>query len=359
MAEEDARESPPQSSRADPAAWMALSAASREKADAFITEQTILTRLQAKEVEHELYLRHWQMRFSNFSAVMKATFEVALAFIFLAVAAGIAGAVWTAARDDSVVIESFAVPPDMANRGMTGQAVAAQIEDRLSAMQNGTDSGRAPSSYAQNWGDDFKLQIADTGISIGEVYRVLVAWLGHQTHVTGEVYRTRTGVAITARTSGVGGATVTGTEDDFDTLTERAAEFIYSRTQPYRYAVYLSRRGRQQQAEEMLSHLAQESTDVRDRAWANIGLGTDEAANGNLYGAVAYMRRSIEIIPDFVIGWANIEEYEADLGHDEAAFEAERRALALFEAGNVADLRADVQPLLEFLGPRPSRFFPW
>jgi tetratricopeptide (TPR) repeat protein len=357
MAEEDARESPPQSSRADPAAWMALSAASREKADAFITEQTILTRLQAKEVEHELYLRHWQMRFSNFSAVMKATFEVALAFIFLAVAAGIAGAVWTAARDDSVVIESFAVPPDMANRGMTGQAVAAQIEDRLSAMQNGTDSGRAPSSYAQNWGDDFKLQIADTGISIGEVYRVLVAWLGHQTHVTGEVYRTRTGVAITARTSGVGGATVTGTEDDFDTLTERAAESIYSRTQPYRYAVYLSRRGRQQQAEEMLSHLAQESTDVRDRAWANIGLGTDEAANGNLYGAVAYMRRSIEIIPDFVIGWANIEEYEADLGHDEAAFEAERRALALFEAGNVADLRADVQPLLESSARGQVAFF--
>src|SRR5271155_2092964 len=100
MAEEDPREASPQSSRADPAAWMALSAASREKADAFITEQTILTRLQAREVEHELYLRHWQMRFSNFSAVMKATFEVALAFIFLAVAAGIAGAVWTAARDD-------------------------------------------------------------------------------------------------------------------------------------------------------------------------------------------------------------------------------------------------------------------
>jgi len=161
------------------------------------------------------------------------------------------------------------------------------------------------------------------------------------------VYRTRSGVAVTARASGAGSATVNGTDDDFDGLIARAAEAIYSRTQPYRYAVYLSRRNRRGEAHDVFVRLSQESPDVRDRAWANIGLGTHEALNGNIYGAVAGMRRSVAISPELVLGWSDIIEYEADLGHDEAAFEAGRRTLALFDAGDVADLRADIQPMIK------------
>jgi hypothetical protein len=53
-------------------------------------------------------------------------------------------------------------------------------------------------------------------------------------------------VAITARAGGDGGATATGAESGMDGLLQQAAENIYGRTQPYRYAVYalLVRRSR-------------------------------------------------------------------------------------------------------------------
>ena len=78
----------------------------------------------------------------------------------------------------------------MAQSGLTGQAIAAQLQDKLSAMQTATDSGRPAKSYASSWGDGIKVMIPNTGISVGDVYRTLAGWLGHQTHITGEVYRT-------------------------------------------------------------------------------------------------------------------------------------------------------------------------
>ena len=40
--------------------------------------------------------------------------------------------------------------------------------DKLIAMQNGTGSVRPAQSYANNWGDDLKVEIPETGVSIGE-----------------------------------------------------------------------------------------------------------------------------------------------------------------------------------------------
>ncbi len=89
---------------------------------------------------------------------MKVAFEVAIAFIVLAVAVFIGAAIWDAAHDDGLVIEAFQVPPDMAARGLTGQTVASQLLDKLSALQAATDSARTPTSYTNNWGNDIKVE---------------------------------------------------------------------------------------------------------------------------------------------------------------------------------------------------------
>ena len=68
----------------------------------------------------------------------------------------------------------------------------------------------------------------ETGISIGELQRFLKSWLGHDTHITGEVWRTQNGIAVTARESGEAGATSTGPESDLDGLMQKAAEHVYS-----------------------------------------------------------------------------------------------------------------------------------
>src|SRR5215472_8997334 len=186
---------------------LALGAASREKADAFLEEQTASVRmqreagvaekqarildLQIQDLEREDVVRHWSLRVRHISDVMKLAFELAVAFIVLAIAFGIGAALWSAAHDDSLVIEAFSVPPDMAARGLTGQAIAAQLQDKLLAMQAATDSGRPAESYSNSWGSDIKVEIPNTGISISEFYRYLATWLGKQTHIRGESRRRR------------------------------------------------------------------------------------------------------------------------------------------------------------------------
>lgn len=164
------------------AATVALGASSREKADAFLEEQTRLAReqtkvarLQAEDLRREDRLRHWSLRVRHISDVMKLTFEFGAAAIALAVLIGLGAILWTAAHDKGLVIQAFSVPPDMAARGLTGRAVAAGLQGRLAALQDATDSARPANTYANDWGNDIKVQIPDTGVSIGAFYQSLAS----------------------------------------------------------------------------------------------------------------------------------------------------------------------------------------
>ncbi len=54
-----------------------------------------------------------------------AALSAALIVVVIGVAPG--AALWAAAHDDGLVIESFSVPPGMADRGLSGEAVAASL----------------------------------------------------------------------------------------------------------------------------------------------------------------------------------------------------------------------------------------
>ncbi|HEY2033434.1 MAG TPA: hypothetical protein VGH02_07065, partial [Rhizomicrobium sp.] len=133
------------------------------RAALYLEKQARLTELQIADLEREDAIRHWSLRVRHISDVMKLTFELSMAAIVLAFAVLIGTAIWKAAHDNSLVIESFSVPADLAARGVTGEAVAAQLQDKLTAMQAATDSARPADSYANNWGGDIKVQIPDTG----------------------------------------------------------------------------------------------------------------------------------------------------------------------------------------------------
>ena len=85
-----------------------------------------------------------------------------------------------------------------------------------------------------------------------------MTWLGRETHITGEVFRTANGLAIAARGGGDGGAMVTGSEANLDKLLQQTAEAIYKRTQPYRYAIYAESHGKIAEASAILQHLTVE-----------------------------------------------------------------------------------------------------
>jgi len=316
----------------DPAAMaMALGGASRDEADAFLRDQRVLsakqtrlTDLQAHELSHELSLRHWSLWVRHTSGLLKLALELSAGLLLLALTAGIGLMVWNAVHSEGLIIESFSVPPDMAARGITGQAVASQMLDELTAMQNVTSSVRPAKSYANNWGDDIKVEIPETGMSVGEVYRFLRGWLGHETHISGEVRRTKTSITITARSGRDPGKTFAGTEDEFDALVVKAAEHVYGVTQPYRYAVYLVRYaadlGRPLRLEEgvALQRKQTESRDPLERAWAWNGLAVlDKQTFANVTASRQSAINTLAAYP-LSIGFSNLADSEAQLGHPQA-----------------------------------------
>jgi len=214
------------------------------RVDQLLARQVVIADLQIEEMKREDQLRHWSLVVRHISDVLKLSFELALALIFTAIVFVIAAAIRSAATDSGVVIEAFSVPPDLAARGLTGDVIATKVLDRLSAMQAQTASRRAASSYANDWGKNIKVQIPDTGVSIGELNNFLHDWLGHQTHIGGEIYRAANGIAVTARAGDDASPTFTGADADLDKLIQQAAEAVYRSTQPYRYGIWLQRIGR-------------------------------------------------------------------------------------------------------------------
>ena len=124
--------------------------------------------------------------------------------------------------------------------------------------------------------DDIKVEIPETGVSIGEAYRFLRSWLGHETHISGEVNRTATGIALAARIGTESSADFTGAESDLDAMMQKAAERLYGITQPYRYGAYLGQQGRPTDAYSVIVLQALAKTGpLSERAWAYNGLGVN------------------------------------------------------------------------------------
>jgi hypothetical protein len=312
----------------DPAALsVAFSGASRAKADAFLDKQVHLADLQIENLQKvdEFELSH--LRWRRFNDQMRGMLQVIAALLALAFVVAIAAGVWTASQDSSLVIEAFSVPPDMAARGVTGQAVAAQLLDKLSEMQDATQSGRAANSYANNWGDDIKVQIPDTGVSVGEVYRELVLWFGHQSRITGEVFRTAKGIAITLRASGAGSATVSGDEANLDSLLQQTAEAIYARTQPYRYSKYLEGLGKYSEAMDVARKLSHGPAE--ERPWAWVQVSNIDLLDGRYGPAVSAASRAAKLDPQFNMTYLNRAGGEEPLGWGERTLSDLRITLRL------------------------------
>ncbi|MGN6516016.1 MAG: tetratricopeptide repeat protein [Rhizomicrobium sp.] len=272
-----------------------------------------------------------QLRVGHFREWLYASAEIVLGIIILMIFFGIASAVWSAAHDNGLVIESFSVPPDFQSRGLSGQVVASQLLDRLAAMQNETNSSRAPSSYTNDWGKDIKVQIPDTGVSIGELNSYLRNWLGSATHISGDIYRDGANVTVTTRVGSVA-ISASGPQADFGKLLQKVAEGVYRQTQPYRYAVYLESTNREKEAEAAYLRLIQNGSQ-QDKAWAYIGLSTIYQGRNEYPKSLAVLHTALSVQPDFVMSYVNIAGENGNLQHDEAAYQALRKVTELIGRG--------------------------
>jgi tetratricopeptide (TPR) repeat protein len=220
------------------------------------------------------------------------------------------------------------VPPDLAQRGLTGQVVASRILDRLSELQEQTVTGRPASTYANDWGDEIKMEIPETGVSIGELNRYLREWLGHETRVTGEVVRTASGLQLTARAGEEAGSTIPGAEADIDALIAQSAEALYRRTQPYRYAVYLASKGRREEAIAAYAALAQSGA-PEDRAWAYAGWASLLQEEGRHYDAISKAQAAMVLNPNLAPPYQTLGVSSDVVGNWEIGIDNPSKELAL------------------------------
>jgi tetratricopeptide (TPR) repeat protein len=209
-------------------------------------------------------------------------------------------------------------------------------------MQAQTDSSRAPDTYASDWSAGIKVYIPNTSVSISDAYRYLANWLGSQTHISGEVYHTAAGIAVTARAGGNAGVTFEGRESQLPKLMQQAAESIYHQTQPFRYAIYVgtsypSPQGNIKQMK-ILGDLALNGPDS-EKPWAYT-VWSYGAINleRNLSEALRRARTAVSYDPDLPLAVSNLAVFEKIAGQDALAVADGHRTLKTLDGSGAGKI---------------------
>jgi len=297
----------------------------------YLERQSLLVDLQLRHFDEERRLAIDAAKRKRLSDRLRIGAQLFVVFVILAALLGLVAIIYDALSDRGVKIEAFAVPPHLADEGMTGQVVAKKILDRVSELQRDSATVRAANSFANNWGKDIRVEVPETGISIGEISHWIHDSIGRSTRVDGEVYDTSTGVAVSVRVGDYPTIETSGVEADLPNLIQDAATRVYAQTQPYRYGFWLATQGRMDESNAVYRKLYADGSPA-ERIWAVHGLANNEDSDEKY---IVAERRTLALDPHFLLGALNVASAEDSLGHPELAFSEYRAAMA--DARGLAD----------------------
>jgi tetratricopeptide (TPR) repeat protein len=304
---------------------------------AFLREQRRLMEEQREQLRDQVKRLRLGIIDQRFSIALKAM----TALIGLAIAGVFGVMVWDAYGSGGLVIEPFSVPSDLAARGLTGQVVASKLLDRLAVLQAQTDSQRDPQTYTNYWGDDIKVQIPETGVSLGDLDRYLRETLGHPIKITGEVVEAKDGLVMSARAGTEGSGSARG--DDIDSLTQHLAESLYGITEPYRYGAWLREQGRNAEGIAVFTELAKHGP-AAERAWGFLGIGNALQQTEGVWARLAVMARVGRESNNY-LALQNVGVIEDAISRPEAAVADLRTIVPLLAGPSHGDIRLDVVPI--------------
>ena len=298
-----------------------------DEARALLGKQARLIDSQETLARADLRHRGWQIIGERVGALLKAmTVAVGLFALFL-----VGNFLWSAHKASGMVMDPFSVPPTMDRQGLTGSVVAQQLLDKIAALERGTQSARASSSYENSWSDSKGVAIPYTGVSLGELRREAREWLGSEKHLSGEVVQLPGGKLAISFRNGPSAGRVEGIVADFNALLDQAALLVFQETQPYRYAIWLSRQGgTTEQLRDLFTKLSR-SDDPRERLWGLHGLATQVAANDA--ESIAIYRRAQESDPNFLPAFGNLPFYAQRAGQEEEAYRLYNKSAVAYMAG--------------------------
>jgi tetratricopeptide (TPR) repeat protein len=314
-------------------------AGASEEAREYLRKQSRLADLQIENVrlqnENLQKLDEFEgshLRWRRFNDQMRGAMQIMLVVIGAAVVVAIGAAVWSASLAEGLVVDSFSVPPQFAQAGMGGDIIAADMTQRIAAVRDSANEHSIAHSKDVRLGRDeeIKVDIPDTGISLGEVSRYLRSWLGHERHLSGSVRSLADGkIALSVALGGADAETFTGFTGDLDKLEQQAAEHVFQGVDPSNYVLYLKGTHRNNEvlpAIRNLIHVADSPGMLSDgySLWGNWTRSV-----GDLPLAMKRLRVAAAIDPKALPPHMEMMFTAEDMGHDEVALR-EAHALSSF-----------------------------
>jgi tetratricopeptide (TPR) repeat protein len=304
---------------------------------AFLRDQSELLRVQKRHLEDEHALRLAHLQGQKHEGNLRRTgirIRIAFQFLIAVVAALIGIVVLVMFRDAvssrSVVIDAFDIAPNLSTQVPGGKIVAAGLLDVLTRIQAATRSGAERRHLSNAWTNDIAIEVPETGLSIGQLERMLTARFGHDQHIDGDVVQTRKGgLALTVRGTGILPKTFTDETSDLDALLTEAGEYVYGQSQPGLWAAYLSNNNRYDEAIRF-SQAAFTTADPSERPyvlnyWANAI--TAKGGDGAMREALTLYREALRLKPDYWVGYNNIMYALGGLGDEEGLVRVGRQMI--------------------------------
>ena len=329
--EEDAQEGEAGSLTADPfAAALAINAVeSGEPLDpvaaSFLIEQTRLVKIQIKHFEHERVLAIDAALRKKFSDRMRLTLQAIATSIAVCAFLWLVVIIWGSVTSEAVVVEPFDTPPTLTASGLSGKIIAAEFLDKLQNLQAQTRGIRKAVRTSSAWASDIKVEVPETGVSLGELERILHQRLGRDTHIGGDLLLTPSGqYALTVRGDNVPAKVFSGDPKDLEQIVSNAAEYVYGRAQPHEYAVFLENARRFDDANQFLKDnfsLAKTDSERAElaNAWGNaLVIKGDHAASAEKY------RLAISLDPPNWKARGNLINEERVAGDEERSWQDSR-----------------------------------
>lgn len=298
---------------------------SAARCDMLIAEQANLLQLQAVALLQEQPLRVAHLRSllqeskSRRTAQRLRTGVIALAaLVSVMIGVAIIAVLYGALTSNSVVVEAFDTPDVLSEKGLSSKVLANALLDNLTRLQAATRTKENSRNVTWAWANDIKIELPRTGVSLGDLERILRAHLGRDIHIQGDIVLREGGtLALSMRGDGVMPKTFTSNFQDLDKVIMQAAEYIYGAAEPARYAGYLVHVGRNADAI-AFSRDAYAAASEKKRpgilnAWANAIVGT----GGPLENAKVLYVEALRLQPDYWLAYSNLANLYITKGEEE------------------------------------------
>lgn len=214
-------------------------------------------------------------------------------------------------QDQGYILESFSVPQELEESGYTGQVIALRIQDELVELKGVINSVKDDSLELKSNNTDIDLSVLGLGLSLKSIaFQIREAMGKKNKTIRGEVTQLGDRLEIQIRMTGYPKIIKKIALKDLkkevalDQLIKKGAEGILYQTDPYRLALLCRYEKRYEEGINTLRHLLR--TNEKDAQWALLGWGAILEDQGKIEEAIEKYQKSVEVDPNFSLGWQRL-----------------------------------------------------